>query len=127
MRELIKQIDEKIKRLKTYELSLYEDGYIAALEDCKEWIDKAADDMIVVGNVYYVVIYENGNKYTPRIEKMKLFKINENRGKTYFFSRNMNANPAVTKVAHLRITGIRNVRSRIFFTYDEALKAIGEK
>lgn len=127
MRELIGKIDKVIEKLNNYDLSSYEEGYIAALEDCKEWIDKAADDMIVVGNLYYVIVYENGNQLLPRIEKMKLFKVKENKGKTYFFSRNMNANPANTKLAHLRISGIRNIRSRIFFTYDEALKAIGEK
>lgn len=127
MRELKKRIDEFVKKIKSHDLTPYDEGFIDALEMCKEWVDETADSMIAVGNVYYVISYEYGNELMPEIQKLKLFKIKGNKLKTYFFSSDMNANSAKTRKYNLCIRGKTELRKRIFFTYEEALTAIDEK
>lgn len=124
MRTLINKLEEKIATLSEYGNTDYDRGYIKALGDCITWIDEAADDLVVIGNIYYVIEYRNGRSYMPEISKMKLYQIRGESRKVYFFSRNLEANILNTALPDIKINGKNMLRRRVFFTYEHAKDAI---
>ena len=126
MRRAIEQLDKEIKRVrKGYELTRFAEGYIAGIEYCKEIIQKNIDNLIVPGNTYFVILYEDGNPLMPYIREMKLVSRIPGRKRTdkFQFSFDLEANNTLSGV-DLEIRNIKQLRARVFFTYEQADREI---
>ena len=126
MRRAIEQLDKEIKRVrKGYELTRLGEGYIAGIEYCKEIIQKNIDNLIVPGNTYFVILYEDGNPLMPYIREMKLVSRIPGRKRTdkFQFSFDLEANNTLSGV-DLEIRNIKQLRARVFFTYEQADREI---
>lgn len=126
MRRAIEQLDKEIKRVrKGYELTRFGEGYIAGIEYCKEIIQKNIDNLIVPGNTYFVILYEDGNPFMPHVKEMKLISRNPVKKKIdrFQFSFDLEANNTLSGV-DLEISSVKQLRARVFFTYEQAEREI---
>lgn len=126
MRRAIEQLDKEIKRVhKGYELTRFGEGYIAGIEYCKEIIQKNIDNLIVPGNTYFVILYEDGNPFMPYVKEMKLISRNPVKKKIdrFQFSFDLEANNTLSGV-DLEISSVKQLRTRVFFTYEQAEREI---
>lgn len=126
MRRAIEQLDKEIKRVrKGYELTRFGEGYIAGIEYCKEIIQKNIDNLIVPGNTYFVILYEDGNPFMPYVKEMKLISRNPVKKKIdrFQFSFDLEANNTLSGV-DLEISSAKQLRTRVFFTYEQAEREI---
>jgi len=66
----------------------------------------------------------NGDKYLPYIEEMRLYKISIRTRKSYCFSRNLSATRFNTTSPDLVLASEKGLRERVFFTKEKAEEAI---
>lgn len=126
MREAIDKLDQKLYICNIGEITEWKAGFIAGIEYSKKIINESIDDLIVVGGIYFVIIYEGGNEFMPSIQEMKLYKITGKKRKSYSFSKNLNANVLNTAKADVVIMSGKSFRKRVFFTKDQAQKILDQ-
>lgn len=124
MREVIRTLNKKIELNQLGEQTPWKDGYSAGLSDAIYMIEEAIDSLIVTGKNYYIIMYHNGDKFLPYIEEMRLYKISTKTRKSYCFSRNLNATIFDTSEPDLVLASEKGLRERVFFTLEQAEKAI---
>ena len=124
MRKAIEAIDKKLYINSIGEMTEWKEGFKAALEYCRDLINESIDELIVLGGLYYVIVYEDGKKYLPCVKKMKLYKITQGVKKCYLFSENLKANIINTRRPDLRLASKNGLRERVFFTKEQAERKI---
>lgn len=84
-------------------------------------------DNLMIGEIYYVVNYANGNKANPFIERMKLFRIAKysNGRDRYYFTYALKNNEWLARKTDIVLGSKAAIRKRVFFTQKEAEEAIG--
>lgn len=126
--DVVDVLRKKIKICKMGAESAWQDGYIKGLEDAIPVIMAEKISMILPGRAYYCIVYMDGNKNIPYIQRMKLFHIYETlkrdgtKMRIYAFSLNMEATRFNTKrrEAHLMLSKEKDLYERVFFTHDKA-------
>lgn len=122
----IKTLKKKIELNHIGELTEYKEGYEKGLTEGLKAIQDSMDELVVPGTDYYVVMYQNGDKKLPYIEKLHLYRLSTNaRGyKSYYFSKNPFANQFNTLTPDLVLGKSEVIRKRVFFTMEQAEEAI---
>lgn len=123
MRAALEKLMRKIEVNKIGERTDYKDGYGQGLADALDIIEDGIAELMVSGNNYYVIMYENGDTHYPYIEEMRLFRVVHKSASRYYFSRNLKANYLQTNPDLVLYTK-KAVFKRVFFTKEEAEKAI---
>lgn len=127
MREVIEKIKRKLYANSIGEQTEYKIGYADALNEVIELIEDGITELIIPNNDYYVIMYHNGDKYLPYVEKMRLYKIFKGKATNfYYFSKNMNATIFNTKTPDLKLGSLRDIKKRVFFSRENAEEAIKE-
>ena len=126
MREAFEKIKKKLYINSIGEPTEWKDGYAQGLMDAMEILEGGIDSLIVPNNNYYVIMYQNGDKHFPYVEKMRCYKVSEKNRKSYLFSRYLYANRANTKVPDLVLSNTKSLRERVFFTREQAERSIAE-
>lgn len=128
MREALEKIERKIYINSIGEQTQWKQGYGEGLMDALKIVEDGIDDLIIPNNDYFVIMYQNGDKFFPYVEKMRLYKItvSPKLRKSYCFSRNLNANRFNTKSSDLILASGKGIRERVFFTREQAERAISE-
>ncbi len=126
MRDVILTLEKKINICKMSGDTDYTDGYITALTEAIEEINKAVIQFLCVGQTYYVIMYEDGNIAMPYVEKMKLFLYSESPRNYYCFSKNLDAAAWNTRYrdADCIIRAPKELVKRVYFTKEQALRSI---
>ena len=124
MREAIDKLNRKLLINPLGKTKEWKDGYIAGILEAIDIVQEGIDNLITVGNNYYVIMYHNGDKYLPYIEEMRLYKITIKTRKSYCFSRNLDANRFNTPNPDLVLASEKSLRERVFFNRDQAEKSI---
>lgn len=127
MREVLDILNDRIEKFNIGEMTDWRRGFIDGINFSKKAINENIDTLITPNEDYYIIMYENGDRYFPYIEKMRLYKISEGKVRnSYCFSRNMNANKFNTKIPDLVLASKEGIRSRVFFTEEEAKNSINK-
>lgn len=124
MREALEEIQRKIYLNSIGEQTQWKQGYAAGLTEAIDIIENGIDNLIIPNNNYYVIMYHDGDKFFPYVEKMRLYKISIKTRKSYCFSRNLDANRFNTKTPDLVLSSEKGLRERVFFTRETAEEAI---
>ncbi len=126
MRDVIQTLEKKINICKMSGETDYTDGYVTALEEAIEEINKAVFQLIAVDQTYYVIMYNGGNTTMPYVEKMKLYLYNDSTQGYYCFSKNPDATKWNTryKDADCIIRSPKELVKRVYFTREQALRSI---
>ena len=127
---MIKAIENLYKKIKLNEIgeqTEWKRGYAYGLKEAIRIVEDGIDDLVIPGNNYFVVMFENGNRYLPYIEEMRLYKITTSKSrKSYCFSRNLNATKFNTPIPDVVLSSAKSLRKRVFFTFEDADKAINK-
>ena len=124
MRDAIETLNRKLALSQIGEQTDWKEGYAAGITDAIDVIQEGIDNLITVGNNYFVIMYHNGDKYLPYIEEMRLYKISIRTRKSYCFSRNLSATRFNTPKPDLVLASEKGLRERVFFTKEKAEEAI---
>lgn len=124
MREALEKIQRKLYLNSIGEQTQWKQGYEAGLTEAMDIIEDGIDNLIIPNNNYYVIMYRDGDKFFPYVEKMRLYKISIKTRKSYCFSRNLDATRFNTKTPDLVLASEKGLRERVFFTREQAEKAI---
>lgn len=125
MREAFEKINRKLYINSIGEQTEWKEGYAAGLIEAMEILEGGIDSLIVPNNNYYVIMYENGDKHFPYVEKMRLYKITiKPKRKSYCFSRDLTANRVDTKFPDLVLASEKSLRERVFFSKEQAERSI---
>lgn len=126
MRDAIEKLNRKLALNEIGEKTSWKEGYEAGILEAIDIIENSIDNLIVTGKDYYVIMYHNGDKFLPYVEKMRLYKISVQTRKSYCFSRNLNATIFNTRQPDLVLASEKGLRKRVFFTREQAEKSIAE-
>ncbi len=102
----------------------WKDGYITGIQEALDLIDKARNNLIVIGGIYYVIMFHDGNPIFPYIEKMKMFRKSKS---TFSFTKKLDGNILNVRKADVIITIGKEVKERVFFSEEDAQKYLSEK
>ena len=113
----IKTIQDKITTESSKTLDDCHEHYLAGLSDALEIVKDCANNDLVVGNTYYVVMPQD--EATNTIVKMRLYKITQKRKLYYSFTtdswlKNLSND--------LTLSNPQSIKMRIFETEEEAEK-----
>ena len=126
MKNAIEILNNKLSRTHIGKSPDWKEGYADGIREAIEVIQDGMDDLIMVGNNYFVIMYHNGDKHFPYVEEMRLYKISKKTRKSYCFSRNLYANRFNTKNPDLVLASGKGIRKRVFFTKEQAETTIGD-
>ena len=101
-------------------------GYITAMEEAIEAIYDKTYNSLIPWNDYFVIMYQNGDPYRPYVQEMRLYLITGTTAKSFYFTSNTNAiNRFDIQKADVIFRSNKDIRERVYFTKDDAEKAIG--
>ena len=125
MRHALDKIYKKLKICEIGEETEWKDGYVTGLTEALEILQEGIDELIVPNNNYFVIMYD-GDRRSKHIEEMCLYKIGLKNRKYYYFTRQLYANRLEIRKPDLVIASLDNLRKRVFFSREQAEKAIGK-
>lgn len=127
MQNVIYKLKDKIAESQSQDMTVEQERYVAGLKDALDLIENSVADNLVVGNTYFVIMYRNGDKYLPYIEEMRLYKVSNKSIKcSYCFTRELNITKHRTGTPDLVLASKKGLAERVFFTKEQADKAIEE-
>lgn len=99
--------------------------YVSGLSDALEVVENSVAESLVPGRIYYVILYRDGNEFLPYIKEMKLYKISNGSVKTsYCFTENLEQGKYRSNKPDLVLQSKKGLLERVFFTHEQAEKAI---
>lgn len=99
--------------------------YVNGLADALEIMESSVADNLIIGNKYFVVLYENGDVHLPYIREMKLYKISHGAIKSsYCFTYNLENIKHNRNTPDLVLASKKGLSKRVFFTKEQAEKSI---
>lgn len=111
----IKTIQDKITAESSKTLDDCHEHYLAGLSDALEIVKDCANNDLVVGNTYYVVMPQD--EATNTIVKMRLYKITQKRKMFYSFTAEINT---MRNSNDLTLSNQHSIKMRVFKTQEEA-------
>lgn len=124
MRNELEKLNRKLYLSQIGEQTEWKKGYAAGITEAIDVIEEGIDNLIIPNNNYFVIMYHNGDKHFPYVEEMRLYKISIKTRKSYCFSRNLDATRFNTKTPDLVLASEEGLRTRVFFTREQAEKVI---
>ena len=124
MRRALENIYKRIEVCQIGEQTEWKEGFVEGLKEAVKYIQDGIVDLTVVGNNYYVICYQDGDKHFPYVEEMRLYFIKRNdpkRGDHYYFSKN--TEPYYRGKPDLILTR-KGIQKRVFFLKEDADNAI---
>jgi len=98
--------------------------YIDGLSDALKILEDSVIDMLVVNCSYYVIMYHNGDKNMPYIQKMILYKVSQSKKRrSYCFCEIKDGKQ--TNIPALVLASSPGVFNRVFLTKEKAERKIG--
>lgn len=100
-------------------------AYVAGLSDALNLLETSISDNLVIGTIYYVIMYRDGNKLLPYVERMKLYKVTQGNIKpSYCFTKNLESGRYNKNHPDLVLNSKRGLIERVFYTMEQAENAI---
>jgi hypothetical protein len=125
MQDVIYKIKNMIALNTKLEMTEAEESYIAGLSDALEILETSVSENLVIGNVYYVIMYRDGNKFLPYIDRMKLYKVTQGAVKpSYCFTKNLESGRYHSNHPDLVLNSKKGVMERVFYTMEQAENTI---
>lgn len=122
MQEILGEILELIRRVdSTLYTGRYKEGYVDGLKDAIKIIEKNVESILLVGDIYYVIAYENGNRYKPYVVKAKLYRSEDKRKyHRYYFTKNVDDETSFFTQPDFIFSSKKEIAKRIFINQESA-------
>lgn len=90
MEDVIHKLKNMIAAKTQADMTEEQKCYVSGLADALKVIENSVVENLIAGNIYHVIMYRDGNKFLPYVNKMKLYKISNGTVKTsYCFTNNL--------------------------------------
>lgn len=125
MEDIIHKLKSMITTESRADMTEEQKYYVSGLSDALKVIENSVADNLIPGNIYYVIMYRDGNKFLPYVKKMKLYKISNGTVKTsYCFTNNLEQSRYHSNKPDLVLQSKRRLAERVFFTHEQAKNAM---
>ncbi len=124
MQEILRKILELIKRVdSTLYTGHYKEGYVDGLKDAVKIIEKNIEYIMLVGDIYYIIAYEDGNRYKPYVVEVKLYK-HEKKGirQKFYFTKDINAETTHFTKPDFVFANKQEIARRVYINEESAEK-----
>lgn len=120
----LEKITEKLNRMINVEsaatMTAEQEHYVAGLSDALRVVEDYADEQLVIGHKYYVIMKNKVQIPKYIVKEMQLYRINYNKQKvSYCFTDDFD-NPTPSLVLYSEI----GLKKRVFRKYDDAITGI---
>jgi len=107
------------------EMTESQTAYVAGLSDALDVLETSISENLVIGTIYYVIMYRDGNKFLPYVERMKLYKFTQGNIKpSYCFTKNLESGRYHKNRPDLVLNSKKGLMERVFYTMEQAENAI---
>lgn len=124
MQEILRKILKLIRRVdSTLYTGKYKEGYIDGLKDAVKIIEKNIEYILLVGDIYYIIVYEDGNITKPYVVEAKLYKIGDTKKRhKYYFIKDINAETSFFTKPDFVFSSKEEIVKRIYINRESAEK-----
>lgn len=124
MNNVVQLLKEEIEKRTTEDMTSETQHFITGLKFAVNLIEDTLAENLVIGNTYFVVLYENGNTDIPYVSEMKLYKITEaSKRPSYCFTFDLKENLLKCN-PDLVLASKRGLSKRVFYTREQAQNSI---
>lgn len=128
MNDIIEKLKNMIAVNTSTNMTSEQEYYVSGLADALELIESSVADNLIIGNRYFVILYENGDIHLPYVREMKLYKISQGTVKSsYCFTFNLNSGKYISNSPDLVLASKKSLTNRVFFTKEQAERFVSLK
>lgn len=125
MQDVIYKLNNMIALNTKENMTDVESAYLSGIVDALKIVENSISDNLVIGNIYYVIMYRDGNKFLPYVEEMKLYKVAQGTVKpSYCFTRNLKDGRYHRNQPNLVLNSKKGLMERVYYTKEQAENAI---
>ena len=125
MNAVIKKLEEMITLNTSANMTESQMSYVVGISDALEVVKSSVADNLIVGNRYFVIMYQDGDIHFPYVEEMKLYKISQGTIKpSYCFTKNLAQGKYSHNKPDLVLASEKGIINRVFYTKNQAEQAI---
>ena len=99
-----------------------ESEYAKGLKRANQIIEESLCHNLMLNHLYYAILFKNGDKNFPYIQKVRLYNIRSKKKTIYSFTEQLNCE--VRPYPDLVLSNPKSISERIFFTEESAQRFI---
>ena len=116
MKKVIEILRGMVSRNTYSEMTEIQQGYVTGLADALQVVEEEQKNRLVIGNIYYAIMFKNGDRRYPYIQKMRLYRINEKKKPAWCFTLFYKTTPTPDLVLYSR----GGLTTRVFSDLEDA-------